>query len=1039
MRSKIAIGAAVVIFLINSPLVFSTEIIKTVDFTAGQFAFREFLEQDGNTYVLIETSGDGDFCVTQSPGCPELPSATLNYIIPYGTQVASVSAQIINEEPLIQLGHPLHPVQEPWMTDASVPRPPFREANHIYQQNQFFPPASQLAECIFAGGSHRGVCIASIEVSPLRYNPVTNMVNLITSMQLVLELVDADPPIVPERASSFAISDMLNRLPHMVDNPEDIQSYLPPMPAIYENYENVGFPLPNGVPAECVVITSPELSGAFVSYAKWLTRRGIPTEIVKTSQIYAQYSGRDDAEKIRNFIIHRYQRDGLSYVLLGGNHRVVPKRLCYQGNTNIMPAEINMQICDLYYADVTRTWDADNDNIFGEPGHDNPDIVWDVAVGRVPATSAAEVGNWVTKRLRFELNPGGGNYQYLNRAAVQSADEMRDRGQFRAIYNVLPYYISCDTVTLVEQPSGGDPNPTGPTLETFIQTISNGLQFLEAQAHGSPDFYNIRTSGYNNLPAECYSIRDIHDVCANGQEYITFCLACWVGAMDAPEIGAGRYPCMAQADLVNPNGATAATYNTRWGWVATSYLLDKTTIELLFEMPDHIIANAHNAMKIYRSSSRDLIYGNTYFGCPTMSAWGATPASMQIDFPETLHVDNTPRIVTIAVRNEQLPLSGAMVTLWKGSEVYARGVTNSMGRVNFQINPRTPGRMLLTAVKTDYLPARAEIMVAPSVIPYVENLDHLDRSAEIRQPLIWNPLHHPSGDSLRAALTAAGYAPVITDSLESFLNSLENYTLFVIGGIYEYFEPYITRTLFDRYLQRLHSFLDAGGSIYWEGAVSLYLQDSTWYNRFQFDISICYQYPSTFIRGDDTLFLSMIDSLGLDESGLSEGCRAIGSPLPLNGMEVLQAPEAWPIVCNSKAVAYTDGNYRTFVASFPFCRLHDRYRNTRAQLADAIMAWLNSSSAVVDKEPLPRIYLGQNYPNPFNSSTEMEFAVERPGPVRLEVYDILGRKAATLVDRVMVPGVYRQEWRADDFPSGIYMAVLRAGGDCRVRKMVLMK
>jgi len=89
---------------------------------------------------------------------------------------------------------------------------------------------------------------------------------------------------------------------------------------------------------------------------------------------------------------------------------------------------------------------------------------------------------------------------------------------------------------------------------------------------------------------------------------------------------------------------------------------------------------------------------------------------------------------------------------------------------------------------------------------------------------------------------------------------------------------------------------------------------------------------------------------------------------------------------------------------------------------------------------LPQAYsLSQNYPNPFNPLTQIQYSIPRPGWVRLEVYNILGEKMATLVDRVQQPGNYRIGWDAGDLNSGIYFCRMEAGSFTFTRRMILLK
>ena len=89
---------------------------------------------------------------------------------------------------------------------------------------------------------------------------------------------------------------------------------------------------------------------------------------------------------------------------------------------------------------------------------------------------------------------------------------------------------------------------------------------------------------------------------------------------------------------------------------------------------------------------------------------------------------------------------------------------------------------------------------------------------------------------------------------------------------------------------------------------------------------------------------------------------------------------------------------------------------------------------------LPRAFaLQQNYPNPFNPSTRIAFALPRQEHVRLEVYDLLGRRVALLVDEVRPAGHHAVDFDASTLTSGLYLYRITAGDFNRSRKMMLVK
>ena len=89
---------------------------------------------------------------------------------------------------------------------------------------------------------------------------------------------------------------------------------------------------------------------------------------------------------------------------------------------------------------------------------------------------------------------------------------------------------------------------------------------------------------------------------------------------------------------------------------------------------------------------------------------------------------------------------------------------------------------------------------------------------------------------------------------------------------------------------------------------------------------------------------------------------------------------------------------------------------------------------------LPEIYaLAQNYPNPFNPSTRISFSITKEGPVSLQVYDVLGREVATLVNENRKAGQYTEQFNGNQTASGVYMYVLRSSEGQLVGRMMLLK
>lgn len=85
-----------------------------------------------------------------------------------------------------------------------------------------------------------------------------------------------------------------------------------------------------------------------------------------------------------------------------------------------------------------------------------------------------------------------------------------------------------------------------------------------------------------------------------------------------------------------------------------------------------------------------------------------------------------------------------------------------------------------------------------------------------------------------------------------------------------------------------------------------------------------------------------------------------------------------------------------------------------------------------------------NFPNPFNSSTSIRFSISKPGTVKLNIYDLLGRKVRLLVDEFKNPGAHEVFWdgkdaSGNDAASGVYFVRLQSEEMTDSRKMLLLR
>ena len=106
----------------------------------------------------------------------------------------------------------------------------------------------------------------------------------------------------------------------------------------------------------------------------------------------------------------------------------------------------------------------------------------------------------------------------------------------------------------------------------------------------------------------------------------------------------------------------------------------------------------------------------------------------------------------------------------------------------------------------------------------------------------------------------------------------------------------------------------------------------------------------------------------------------------------------------------------------------------------ALPLWSLQGSASVSPK---RFDLGHNYPNPFNPSTIIPYQLSAATQVRLDVFNLLGQRIATLVDAERSAGFHTARWSAMDAAeravgAGVYFYRLTGGGEHLTRRMVLI-
>ena len=162
-------------------------------------------------------------------------------------------------------------------------------------------------------------------------------------------------------------------------------------------------------------------------------------------------------------------------------------------------------------------------------------------------------------------------------------------------------------------------------------------------------------------------------------------------------------------------------------------------------------------------------------------------------------------------------------------------------------------------------------------------------------------------------------------------------------------------------------------------------------------------------------FIGLVLSISVGAEPLLEGQVRLSSGQPVAGVQV-------------RLFDWTD--LRRFVSTTT---------DETGHFALSLRAFSTARSAALPTD----FALGQNYPNPFNPSTIIPYQLPTSAHVRLEVFNLLGQRLATLVDAEQAAGVHTAQWDATDAAgravgAGVYIYRLSSGEMTESRRMVLV-
>lgn len=593
-------------------------------------------------------------------GEPVLPAKQVMVAIPSGAEATQVRVRSLANEELTGT-YQIFPGQPPARLDGS-PRPPFVGPDErVYSSGVAYP--RELGQLV-GQTDLAGQQMAAVTVYPLQYLPTTGKLILHREMEITVETrngrVSQETYVRFTEKQRQIHGDMIGQ---MVLNPQDVV-LSPPM-------RDASKALPAG-DFDHVVITDTSYASYFDDLVEWHNRRGMRDTVVTTSYIYGNYSGSDNQERIRNFVIDASGTWGTLYFLMGGEDETVPfKYRTYYGEST--PS-------DNYYADYDDDWTCE------------------VFVGRLSGATDLQFQRVIEKILNYEKNPPLSGYP-LDVLLIGMDLDPSTLGQ--DLKETIDGYIpSRFNVTKVYDSQG-----TNHRIAT-IDALNAGQNLVNHADHANST--ELGTGSVNHYWG--LSRTDVNNLTNDNQLSNVVSLGCWANDMTYNDGIAERFV------IYNSNQAGVSfTGNTRdgWGYVGSpeslSGQLDRDWWRGLFTYSQCLLGQALVWSKHQFSTGgydgnlkKHCEWTFSLLGDPAMPLWTDTPESLDVTHPGTLPVGSSS--FAVHVESGGSNVSGAYVCLWKQGDVYLTGSTNSSGNVTFNPSPASVGIMYVTVTKHNYLP-----------------------------------------------------------------------------------------------------------------------------------------------------------------------------------------------------------------------------------------------------------------------------------------------------------------------------------------------
>jgi hypothetical protein len=312
---------------------------------------------NGTFYDKIDMPGTSSQLAT---GNPAVPSMTEFLEIPHGVDI---TIEVTDFEVQFLEGYMVAPTQSPSLTLDNATRLPFVKDNVTYGTDLFYPYYNVTSNGVLASSSieMRGRRLLELHMSPLQFNPVTGRIRVYSQIEIELsyshtaQIESVDSALYSEAFEGVFKDFILNYQEWVApaDNTSAIHNYLASSDPRTSSY----------IPETGLIITYDEFWSEALRLADWKTRKGVYTDVIKTSderifgdafQLADTVDGTQDVnypdynnlwnkiDALKEFMVYVFE-----------NWDPVPTYVLLFGDSNHIPSDYNISH-RAYYTDTLK-------------------------------------------------------------------------------------------------------------------------------------------------------------------------------------------------------------------------------------------------------------------------------------------------------------------------------------------------------------------------------------------------------------------------------------------------------------------------------------------------------------------------------------------------------------------------------------------------------------------------------------------------------------------------------------------------------------